>query len=1499
MPLFSYFIFRLPSVQTWVSIKVSEYLSDKLKTEVSIKGVDISIFDHIILEKLYLQDLEKDTLLYVDRFGVNISRISIRKEMVSLNKLHLDSLVCNLKSDASGKMNFQFIIDAFASDEVDTTTSESNWKINCAKILIERSQFSYYMPDTAVVDYGLNTNDLKITGLNLAAKNLFIAGNSIMLDVDSARMKEKCGFVLNDLKSKIFYGEQRIDLNKLIIITDNSKLYFNKLKFSYPNSDAFGDFLNLVNMDIQIADSTVLGLKDAGYFSPELKGFDQKIILEAKLKGTVSDLNVSKFDLRLGNKTHLNTFFKVKGLPDIEKTYFDVRIDTLTTSMSDLKSFKDPANPKKKLVPLPESLDYLGNIYYSGDIVGTISKATIKSNLNTGIGDIISYFLITQNSITKETSVNGNFIGKNLVIGGVIDNKEIGRFDLTDTIDMKLLSDGNLEGYSNGLITNILLYGYNYKSILFNAEIDRNKYKGDIKIEDPNLKLNISGAYADIDSLSKATFSIDLKKFNPYKLNLYSDSLFNTALTLNGSLFGNNPDYMDGGISLDLKHLANSNGKMKSKKLDVEINYDEIDSVNNIKLTSDFFDASISGKLKTTTIANAVQEFIYAFMPSLSDSSSFYHNCNKDSLFTSIENENNIEFDFKLKDLEEAEKLFFAGTQIKEGTYINGKFNALPGKFYLEGYCPEAVVEGIKMEDIFLNGDNRNEKLSFYINAKKIFLDKSNSIDNSLIQTSLKDDSLYVDLLWNSFLDSLNYNGDVSFIVSFKERINESSLINIQLDSSSVGIEKSQWAIKNNDIIIDTNYIDLGNIVAISNKNEEIKISGIVSESNSDTLNLSFKKFDISILNLLMEEYGIELNGYLYGNSKIVNVLGNPRVNSIDSITGLSFNGEEIGRFFIDTKWDTEKSLLSVYADTKVGNTENIKLKGDYFVEKDKMDFKIDVTRFPFVAISPFVQDYLSNITGKISGEVQITGSSKKPEINAGLKFVRAGFNVNDLNTYYSFTDSLFIENSKISFKKMKINAGRNSYAWVSGNISHKDFAEYNMNIYFDAHNFMFLNTKQTDSSYFYGNVYASGGIRIAGPIEDLNIDIKLKTENGTKFYLPLTTSSEASESSFITFTSKDTTKIEEQEDYKVDLGGMNINFDLELTSDAILQIIMDETVGDAIKAQGTGNLNIKVDKAGDIFIYGIYTVVKGDYLFTLQNLVNKKFSVDKGSTIRWEGDPLDAIMNMTAIYKIKKVLLYDLMVDESYREDRTNVECDLKMLGSLSNPEIIFGLTLPDAKEPIPSNINNLTIGDLNTQILSLLILNKFQPLPGFQSSDGGSGGNSAVSNNAMEMLSNQLSNWLSQISDDFDIGVNYKKGDEMTSHELDVAMSTQLFNNRVSINTNVGLGGNTLNQTSEVEQSSANKIVGDVEIEVKLNKNGSLKSKVFNRTNRNSDAGTDENLYTQGVGVFFRKEFTTLGELMRDFWKTITFQKNKNKNKKSKKIENVTKDIEKEDDL
>jgi hypothetical protein len=305
------------------------------------------------------------------------------------------------------------------------------------------------------------------------------------------------------------------------------------------------------------------------------------------------------------------------------------------------------------------------------------------------------------------------------------------------------------------------------------------------------------------------------------------------------------------------------------------------------------------------------------------------------------------------------------------------------------------------------------------------------------------------------------------------------------------------------------------------------------------------------------------------------------------------------------------------------------------------------------------------------------------------------------------------------------------------------------------------------------------------------------------------------------------------------------------MTPGAELQIIMNETSGDIMKVKGRGDMKLNMNDVGDITLYGNYTVSKGDYLFTMKNVFSKHFDIEDGGTIKWTGDPYNADLNMKAVYSLKKVSLYNLLLDPNYQDIKTKVNCALNLTGKLMNPNIGFSIDIPQVPETVTQQINSLDQDNLNKQFLSLVVLSTFQPLPGLsQEAVGGTPINTG------EVLSNQINHWLSQITGNVNVGVNYQSGDKATTDEFDVALSTQLWNDRISINGNVGVGG-----TSKVNQStsSTSNVVGDVDVELKLNKTGSMRMKAFNKAN--DDVTYDKGPYTQGVGVFWRKEFDRFG--------------------------------------
>ncbi|MDP4282649.1 MAG: translocation/assembly module TamB domain-containing protein, partial [Bacteroidota bacterium] len=263
-----------------------------------------------------------------------------------------------------------------------------------------------------------------------------------------------------------------------------------------------------------------------------------------------------------------------------------------------------------------------------------------------------------------------------------------------------------------------------------------------------------------------------------------------------------------------------------------------------------------------------------------------------------------------------------------------------------------------------------------------------------------------------------------------------------------------------------------------------------------------------------------------------------------------------------------------------------------------------------------------------------------------------------------------------------------------------------------------------------------------------------------------------------------------------------------------------------------------------------------GSFLLSLKNLLRLNFLIRDGGRITWTGDPTDANVALNAVYKTR-VTLSGLTSDQDKANLRIPVDCIIRMNGRLMNPEISFGMELPNVDEDIKSlvygAIDTSNASVMNQQMMYVLVMNQFKPVT------GSSFGKFDVGTTSLSLLTNQVSSLFSKISNNLRVGINYKPGTQNTTNEFDVSVSTQLLNDRLMVD---GLFGMSSNYTTSVQK--ANTVVGDVNLEYFLTGNRRWRLRVFNRTNV-VDVLNNNAPYTQGVGISFQRDFNAFGDLFK----------------------------------
>ena len=613
------------------------------------------------------------------------------------------------------------------------------------------------------------------------------------------------------------------------------------------------------------------------------------------------------------------------------------------------------------------------------------------------------------------------------------------------------------------------------------------------------------------------------------------------------------------------------------------------------------------------------------------------------------------------------------------------------------------------------------------------------------------------------------------------------------------------------------------------------------------------------MLDPLLAASGISLQGLTSGTGSLSNVYESPLITADVFTDGFIINEYALGDIELASGWNNSTSELELNGSLIKDERKTIDFNGTYKPDDKTSPLNVEayVDQLQLDFLNAFITEGISGFSGDISGDVRVTGFPDAPLLKGGVEFHKAMVHVDYLNTSYFFEERASIHPEWFGLDAIKVYDEQNNQAILTGTVAHENFKNWNFDVYLDMEeeDFLVMNTTIEENSLYYGKAFVTGYAGVFGYADNLEIDVKVRSEKGTTVALPLGGTEEVAFGDFVTFVDKDAPKVEEVE---VDLTGIDLNLELDITPDAEMRIIFDEAVGDEIKGRGQGHINMVINNLSTFNMYGTVEVLDGSYLFTLKNLINKEFGVVPGGTISWYGDPFEANVDIDAVYSLSAPL-YDLMAEENEQyKQRVPVDLIMQLENSLFNPDIGFDIELPGSSEIIQNRVNSAisTEEEMNRQAFALLVLRRFISPPNISKQHNAIG----LAENSTELLSSQLSNWLSQISNDFDVGVNYRPGDDISNEELAVALSTQLFNDRLRVSGNFGVAAN-----NNAQQEQANNLIGDLMIEWKMLENGKIKLIVYNQSNDYDVTNTNISPYTQGIGIVFQEEFITLSELFQ----------------------------------
>jgi hypothetical protein len=1450
-------IFQYKPVQTWAARKGAAYLSEKLHTKVSIGSLYLEPFTSIVLEDFCVLDQKKDTLVNTSKLTVDINGFSIlrsiKKRTIDLSLVKLDNSSVYLKTFKDSTSNVKFIVDFFSSPDTSKSTGKP-WNVIFGKVAVNNLHFRYknYLVDTLI--NGVNFDDVDVKKFSTVIDSMDVIHHLFKGYIHNLTLHEKSGAIIKNLTADATVDTNLILTKHLFLQTPNStvKDYF-RMKFK--SFDDFADIEDKVMMDADFKSSRVSS-KDIAFFTSGLEKVRFDLGIDGKVHGMVRHLTAKNLLITGGQATYIRGDFSLRGLPDWDNTFLELKFDQLSTNKKDLDYLYSNFTGTKG-AKVPDMIGKFGNINFTGRFTGLqndfVAFGTFKTKLGRFDPDI--NLKIDKKGIP---AYSGKISTSDFDLGDLLDNDAIGRATLSANVKGSGDELKNLTENLDAQIGHINYNGYDYHNLNVKGTFIKKIADAKISINDNNVKLNMAGTVDLNPALTAYNFTADIKDAHLHTLKLLKDTITLTTV-LKTKFSGNSLENLQGHIELTPIRIIDPRNNYVVDSIDLSA-HGKGDS-RILALKSDIAEANIHGSFDLATLPSYFKQIAKKYIPSL-------------NIATVTPKPQHFEFNLELKNMSPLLALFDPDLKIPDqGTFV-GEFDSSNETATLNGYVKTIQYGTTVFHDFILDESTTNGQLGLNISLSKINITDSLFIKNIDISNALRRDSLNfnIKLADKDATNQLDLYGLVEF--------GRDTTAKLKLLPSDVILEHQDWKLTDQ---VRIKFLDGKTEIdgfQLSNGPQKVKINGLISSNPEDKLKLEFEKFNMNTFDQLTKVSGVALKGSLNGDVIFSSISNTPGIDAHLNIDSLNMNKTLVGDVKIESTLGNDRKEAGVKMSIKNNGTETMNITGAYNLTKEAeasaLDFKVKMDHVQTVIFEPFIRDLVSDPKGTVSSDLSLTGPVSKPQMNGTVTLDNTGVTVNYLKTAFTVSDKLTVTNSVIDVDGMVLKDAHGGTGEVKGKVDLNNLDNPDIEATVTAKNLLALNTTFRDNHLYYGTAYGTGTFAFNGPVNTMNINIKARTLAGTVFNIPLNTSTTAGDYDFIRFVShKDSTKVVVP---KSAFDGVTLNLDLTVDEKTVVKITTDYGV---LEGSGTtNNLNLNINSLGDFNMYGDFLISTGKFEFTAKNFISKNFTVNQGGTIRWTGDPSNADINLNAIYEVRTDIspLYQAAGLASPKgAENVLVQAELIITKSLLHPTIDFDFNFPT--DPSIKDDLGTYLTDYNNrsqQALSIIVRRNFASgTPNSLTNQVFSTAGEAVS----EFAFNKLNTFISQS--------NIKNFDLNLRSFNDASASLRLFNSRLVFNGSLftTTGSNDLFNNStqnSLFNSNFNSLTKDFEAQYLLRKSGDLTAKYSYRVLNTTTLNTIDQLsvqYVNGVGLTYQRDFDTFGEFFRNLFRKNSGSKSKSK--------------------
>lgn len=1425
-------IFSLPVVQTLMAQFATKKINDKYGTHINIERLKVSLISwNTGLEGVYIEDYQQDTLFYVNELKTSILSLgNLAQGNLEFGDIAIDQLNFKLKTYFGERnTNLEVFVDKL-DDGKPRAEGTPPFKLSSSNVGIAHSKFKY-------IDENLqNTTVLNFDSLNINAGDFLILGPEVSADIKEMSFFSNRGLKVDRLATNFKYTKQQMRFDSLSINTPLSALEGN-LVFNY-NREDFADFLNKVNVVAEFKESKV-AFDEVNLLYDEF-GKGKEVTFNANVNGVLNDLNTDDLFL-FSDDTGIRGNFNFKNLFNKQKAFsLNAEMRNVTSSYYQLNALL----PNLIGNSLPSSFSKLGQFTIRGNAFITNSSIDAKVNLNTAVGSSYADIVLSDFNNIDNATYKGFISLIDFDLGDFAENKNLGKTTLDFNVEGKGFVKEKLNTEVIGQIYSLEFNKYNYQDIRVSGIIKDQLFDGSLVSNDENFKFDFKGLANVAETRNNFNFIASVDYADLKKLNIINDSVSVFKGNVSMDITGTTLDNIVGDINFTQTSYQNKNDTYYFDDFAVTSSFDQ-ERERTININSpDIITGFMKGNFKVRELGKLVQNSL----------GSIYTNYRP----FQISDGQNLSFNFKIYN--KIVDVFFPEVRFDPNTFIKGNIVADEGDFKLNFESPSIEAFGTAADKIEVRIDNKNPLFNTYVSVGELDTPYYNFKDFNLINTTLKDTLFFR----SEFKGGSEFND--SYNLNFYHTFNKENKSVIGLKTSDVNFKGNKWVLNKegntkNKVILSRSLdsITIQEIVMNNEEKEQIRLKGQLADSTYKDLQLQFKIVSLDKITPVIDS--LKLQGEVNGTLNVLQKDGVYLPSSNLNIDKFGINDIPLGDLAINIIGNRDLTEFQVNSQLSDNGLEKFSVVGSVENRGDipRADLIANFSNFNLEPFSPLGEGVIDHIRGDIDGRVVIKGDVDNPNFDGLLTLDNAGIAVPYLNVDYEFAprSRVVLSNQTFDFENIALkDVAKGTTANLDGTITHSFFKDWVLDLNVDTKNdrFLILNTEFKEGELYYGTGYLNGTGRIYGPTTALNITVDGTTAKGTSLKIPLSDVASVGDYSFINFIEKnDKKRIESQRQLK-DYQGLELEFNLDVTPDAEVEIVTDTKTGSSLKGTGVGIILIQINTNGKFEMYGDYVVVTGEFNYKFGGIIDKKFMVEPGGTINWDQKPLEAILNMEAIYSLNANPAP--LLDDAGFTRRIPTDVIISLTGQLQKPDIDFGIDFPGTNSIVKSELEyrlqDPTVEEKNA--IFLLAQGTFV--------NSQSGINQqAITGNLVQSASSILNSILSGGNDKFNLGLSYEQGildrsaDIETDDRIGVTVSTQI-SDRILFNGKVGV---------PVGASSETLVAGDFEIQVLLNEEGTLSANFFSRQSEIQAYLSDQQGSTQGAGISYEVDFNNFKELFQ----------------------------------